>query len=106
MVAKAGRDWLGSLLGIGVFLGGVALLVVTFRLAYDMFAVPPSQALGIQSGKPLNVDTAGSSLAGVFIRILLLMAMALMGSWVANRGIALYASARGIHDHVKHHDAG
>ena len=93
-------------MGIITFLGGVGLLVVTFKLAYDMFAVPPGQALGIQAGKTLSIDTAGSSLAGVCIKILLLMVMALVGSWVANRGIALYASARGNHEHVKQQDSG
>lgn len=104
-MAKHGRDLVGTLLGILVFLGGVALILLTFRLAYDMFTVPPAQAMGVKPGKPINFEAAGVSLATIFVRILLLIVMALMGSWIANRGVHLYAGARGHHDRPKSHDS-
>lgn len=81
------------MLGIFVFLGGVALLVFTFKLAYDMFAVPPQDVLGIKPKQPLDLGVAGSSFAGVIIRVLLLAVMGLMGSLIANRGISLFAGS-------------
>ncbi len=92
------RDWFGSLIGIMVFLGGVSLLAMTFKLAFEMFTVPKETALNIQvkpGGKgELDFVTAGNSLGTILVRILLLVVMALVGSWISNRGITLYASSR------------
>jgi hypothetical protein len=96
-VAKAERprrDIPGSLLGILTFLGGVALLLLTFRLAYDLFTVPPQDALGLRGAKELNAAAAGNSLSTILIRILLLFVMGFVGSMVANRGITLYSASR------------
>ncbi len=88
-------DGLGKALGILTFLGGVALLVITFRLAYDMFMVPPEQALHLEKGKVLDVAVAGQSFGVLLLRVLLLIVMGLMGSLVANRGIKLYSDCLG-----------
>jgi hypothetical protein len=88
------RDMFGTLFGLLVFCGGVALLLLTFRLAYDLFMVPPASALGIEHGKPLDVGKAGDSAAVLILRIILLLIMAFVGSQVANRGISLYADSR------------
>ena len=96
-VAKADRprrDLPGSLLGILTFLGGVGLLLLTFRLAYDLFTVPPTDALGLRGAKELNVATAGNSVTALLMRILLLFVMGFVGSMVANRGISLYTASR------------
>ena len=90
------RDFFGSFIGILAFLGGMALLVLVFKLAYEMFNTPPAKSLGIEAGKKLDLNSGVSSLFGVFIRILLLLVMGLVGSWIANRGISLYTQARGI----------
>ena len=90
------RDFFGSFIGILVFLGGVALLVLVFRLAYGMFNTPPAKALNIEPGKKMDLNSGISSLFMVLIRILLLLVMGMVGSWVANRGISLYTQARGI----------
>ena len=90
------RDFVGSFVGICVFLGGIGLLLFVFRLALDMFSIPERTALGIEHGKKLDLATAGTSLTSIIIRIMLLMLMALVGSWVANRGISLYTHSRGI----------
>ncbi|MGV3617758.1 MAG: hypothetical protein ACO1SV_20730 [Fimbriimonas sp.] len=88
------RDIPGSLLGILTFLGGVALLLLTFRLAYDLFTVPPQDALGLRGAKELDPAAAGNSLTAIVIRILLLFVMGFVGSMIANRGISLYSASR------------
>ena len=77
-----------------VFLTGVGLLLVTFRLAYGMFTVPHDQALGLQKGKAVDLAVAGESFAGLIVRVLLLLVMGAVSSMVANRGIKLYVESR------------
>jgi hypothetical protein len=89
------RDVIGSVLGILVFLGGVALLIVTFRLAFDMFRVPPQTVLSGKPGQPLNLQLAGTTFVGVILRILLLLVMGFVSSLIANRGIHLYTHSHG-----------
>jgi len=98
---KTHRDFFGSFIGILAFLGGVALLLLVFKLAYEMFSTPPSTTLGINGSKKLDLNAGISSLFGVMIRILLLLVMGLVGSWIANRGISLYTQARGIKVNVE-----
>ncbi len=92
--ASPHRDFFGTFVGLVVFAGGVALLVFTFRLAYELFLVPPDSALGLDKGKTLDVAKAGDSAALLVLRIILLLIMAFVGSQVANRGISLYADSR------------
>jgi len=99
---KTHRDFFGSVIGILAFLGGVALLLVVFKLAFEMFKTPPAQALGIDS-KKLDLNVGVSSLFGVMIRVLLLLVMGLVGSWIANRGISMYTQARGIKVNLDEH---
>ncbi len=84
----------GGLFGILVFLVGVTLLGITFKLAIDLFVVEPSTLLGIQAGKTLDINNAGTQLIGVVLKILLLLVMATVGGMVANRGIRLYADSK------------
>ncbi len=84
------RNVPGSLLGLSVFLGGIALLGLTFWRAYQMFSVPSDQALGLAEGQAFDVARAGGNAAGILVRIFLLMVMALVGSVIANRGITLF----------------
>ncbi|MBI1755770.1 MAG: hypothetical protein HY248_00230 [Fimbriimonas ginsengisoli] len=90
------RDLFGSILGILVFLGGVALLLITFREAYRMFSVPAGDALGVHAGATVDLNRAGSTFVGLIVRILLLVVMAIVSSLIANRGIQLYASSRAL----------
>lgn len=89
------RDVVGSILGILVFLGGIALLVFTFKTAWEMFSVPPHEALNLKPGQPINVNNVGPTLIGQVMRVILLLVMAVVGSLVANRGVHLYYSGRG-----------
>ncbi len=85
------RDILGSLMGILVFLGGVGLLVLTFKLAYSLYNIPPAQALKLNGSKAIDFASTGSSLVGILIKTILLMIMGFVSSLVAKRGIHLYS---------------
>ncbi len=89
------RDWLGSLVGLAVFLGGIALILLVFRLAYDMYQVPPKVRLNIQAGKPIDVADTVNAFIGIVVRIIFMLFMAAAGSMIANRGIFLYSKSRG-----------
>ena len=95
--AHGKREPVGSVLGLLTFLGGIGLLLLTFRLAYEMFEIPPSDALNIGQAKVLNPATVGNSLTVIIVRILLLLIMGVVGSLIANRGITLFTHSRGIH---------
>ena len=91
---KHHRDWLGTAIGLAVFLGGVYLLYTVFILAKDMFLVPPRVALGVTPGKPIDVDQTGNGAVSIVLRFFLLLLMAGTGSLIANRGILLYSRSR------------
>lgn len=87
-------DWLGGLVGILTFLGGIVLLLLTFRLAFEMFSIPPERALNVNRETPVDLARTGETFVGIIGRILLLLVMAAVGSIIANRGIKLYAESR------------
>ncbi len=89
------RDWVGSSIGLLVFLGGVALLVLVFQLAYNMFQTPPTVALDIQGGKTLDLGKASDRASAILVKVILLIIMAVAGSLIANRGILMYARSAG-----------
>ena len=79
-------DAAGKTLGIAVFLLGVALLVVVFGLAYrDLIAVEDAFTFSRLLSLP----------ATLFFKAALLLIMGIVGSAVANKGIAFYQAARG-----------
>ncbi len=86
------RDWLGSIGGLIIFVAGISLLSLVFKLAFEMFQTPPRLALKIESGKPFDISGVGDALFGVIIKIALLFVMSIIGSVICNRGIHLYAS--------------
>ncbi len=81
------------MLGLLTFLGGVALLLFVFRLALDVFTVAPSQAIGAKPGESLDVNVALNNLAGVGIRVVMLLVMAVLGGLVAKWGIRMYGES-------------
>lgn len=89
------RNVTGQIVGILTFLGGVALLLLTFRLSYDLFQTPPSVALGLQPGEPVDLNRAGASGILLFVRVLTLLVMCIVSSVICNRGIRLYQAAVG-----------
>jgi hypothetical protein len=85
-------DLFGRILGILVFLGGVALLVLVFKDAHTMFT---SDSMGLQAGaagKPAvgATNQLGASAVRMFAGLGLLLLMMIAGSLVANKGINLY----------------
>jgi hypothetical protein len=88
-------DWTGGITGILVFLGGIVLLLWTFKLAFDMFSIPPNEALQVGNKAPVELGKTAESFVRVVERILLLLVMSAVGSMIANRGIKLYAESRG-----------
>lgn len=86
--SKAGS----TLVGLLVFLGGVALIVFAFKLAFDIFAVPPPIRMEAVPGKPIDMGQAADTLSSVLIKVVLLVVMAGFGSMIANRGIKMYAA--------------
>lgn len=87
------RSGTGMVLGVIVFLAGVGLLLLTFKLAYDMFTTPPVEAL--QIGKDsIDFSKVGPNLIGIVVKVLLLIVMGVMGSLVANRGVTLFTGSR------------
>lgn len=87
---SAAAGWLGFL----VLAGGLAILVATFQQAWDLYHTPPKAALGLEGGKPITLEDTAPAAIGVLIRILLLVAMALIGSLISARGIQLLTAPK------------
>jgi hypothetical protein len=78
-------------------LGGIALLGLTFKIAYELFRIPAEQALNIVPKKALDINVVAPSFGWIIVRIILLIVMALVGSLIANRGIKLFTESRHHH---------
>ncbi|HZT41463.1 MAG TPA: hypothetical protein VFA07_04715 [Chthonomonadaceae bacterium] len=87
-------DWIGKIVGMLVFLLGVALLGFVFHWAFDLFNKTPSAALGLHfTGDPKKdpaLAAIGSQFAWLLFRIAFLFIMSLAASLIANKGINLY----------------
>lgn len=81
-----------TLVGLLVFLAGIALIAFAFKLAFDIFVVPPPIRMEAVEGKPIDIGQAADTLSSVVIKVILLVVMAGFGSMIANRGIKLYAT--------------
>ncbi len=90
-------DTLGRAVGMLTFLLGVGLLLLVFKIAYELFNLPASEALGMKfTGDPKTDPTLsriGGQFGWVLIRIVYLFLMSIAGSLVSNKGINLYFSA-------------
>lgn len=80
-------------MGLAVFLGGVTLLALTFKLAYDEFNQPQAHTLGLVKGQAIDAAQTGGSFARIVIQLGVLLVMAIVGSMVANKGIGLYSGS-------------
>jgi len=84
-VRPSAADSAGRTLGMAVFLLGVAMLVVVFGLAYrDLIASED----GLTFSRILSLPGA------LVFKGALLLVMSVVASAIANKGIALYQSAR------------
>jgi hypothetical protein len=91
---RAKTDPFGATVGILSFLAGVTLLALTFYAAYQMFTVPPHEAMGIQANKSVDFAKTGDSFIRLLERVVLLVVMAGVASALSNRGVKLYAASR------------
>lgn len=84
-------DWLGIILGLAVFLLGIAILVFTFLQASEFFAQSPDKVV-----KKEDVDVAqvGKNFADVVLQIGKLLVMSGIGSMISSRGVRMYQAAR------------
>jgi hypothetical protein len=88
------RDWLGSLVGLAIVLGGMAILYSVFREALSLFATPPNVAVNVKPDQPIDVKSAYNSIFNVILKVVLLVIMAWLGSVITNRGIFLYSQSK------------
>ena len=97
------NDWFSRILGVLVFLAGISLLVFVFKTAHTMFT---SNTMGLQLAAPkgaqAGIATAalGVSAIKLFIRIILLLLMAFVGSLISSKGISLYFAATKTEKHI------
>ena len=94
VITNAKRDWLGSVIGLTIVCGGLAVLYIVFKEAWLLFKTPPNVALNVQPGKPIDLASAFNAIVGVVVKIILLVIMAWLGSVIANRGIFLYSHSK------------
>jgi len=82
----------GRVLGMIVFLLGIAFLIVVFAIAHRMFAAPISSLVcEAAGGKPsVGASDLASAAVATIVRIGLLFVMTLAGSLIAARGMHLY----------------
>lgn len=80
-------------MGLAVFLGGVGVLALTFKFAFDEFSVPHAEALGLVKGKALDAVGTGGKALDIVIRLGALLIMSIVGSMIANKGIGLYSGS-------------
>lgn len=84
----------GRLLGILVFLVGIAILVVVAVLAYNLFSASTS-SVQVKPGDDGAAASLGASVLRLIYQILLLVVLCIAGSLVAARGLHLYFVASG-----------
>jgi len=88
------RDWLGTLVGLAIVLGGMAIIYSVFREALHLFTTPPTVSLNVKAGQPIELSNAFNSVFGAILKVILLVIMAWLGSVITNRGIFLYSQSR------------
>lgn len=93
-------DLTAKALGLLLFLVGVALLLVSFRVAFDMFDnMARASHVWILSptrpGKEPSGAQIGVGIVVVLLKIALLFAMGFIASLVSTKGISLYSAAAG-----------
>lgn len=89
-----------SIAGLAVFLVGVLLIGFSFKLAYDMFLVPPEVRLGTGPEQTIQIDSLVQGLITVVIKVLLLIVMSGIGSLIATRGIKMYSHRQKTSAHI------
>lgn len=92
----------GRVIGMLVFLLGVGMLILVFKVAYELFTQSPEAALKLKfTGDPKTDPTPakiGTHFGAMLLPALYLFLMSIAGSLIAQKGVNLYFSAsRGKH---------
>ncbi len=90
-----GRLFWGPVIGILAFLGGAALIAFAFQLALQLFNQPPAVVLDVKPESSLNLNQVIQNLGQAVLKVLLLIVLALIGSFACNAGIRLYSHSAG-----------
>lgn len=97
MTAAPRGDIPGRIIGMIVFLLGVALLIWVFYIAYGLFNASPATAMGLHfTGNPKTDPGAaiiGSRFGWLILKVLFLFIMSISGSLTSQKGINLYFSS-------------
>ena len=90
------NDTAGRVVGMVVFLGGIALLVFVAVTAYIFFSSPTAGIIPTPA-KPGVPATAqlGASAMRLILQIMMLILIAVVGSMLSGRGIQLYFASTG-----------
>ncbi len=85
-------DIAARIVGMIVFISGIALLVIVFGIAFKFFSAESNAMQASVNNTTAAPVTAklGQSALSLIIRIGLLIVMALVGSLLASRGIQFY----------------
>lgn len=90
-------DLTGRIVGILVFLLGIGMLVIVFRLAYALFNASPNTLLGLKFTGNAKTDPGiaviGARLGGLLINVLCLFVMSSRSRTRAPTGLLLPESA-------------
>ncbi|MFA4015324.1 MAG: hypothetical protein RUDDFDWM_000404 [Candidatus Fervidibacterota bacterium] len=102
MVSKMkgnGHSTLGSIIGIIVFVIGIALLVASFILTYELFQALEKERLALLQNPTGSEHIAASIISWVLrsiFRLACLFVMGFIGSLIAARGAHIYGASRAI----------
>ena len=87
----------GRIIGMLVFLVGIGLLLLVFKIAYTLFTASPDAALGFHITGDAKVDPGAAKMGQYFgwliVKIMLLFVMSVAASCIGQRGINLYFSS-------------
>ncbi len=93
----AHRDTPGTLAGMLVFLGGIAMVAFAFSIALTTFSASPETTLNLGTSETINLNRTLAAVLVLIAKILLLLVMSITGSVIASRGIRMYASSIRVH---------
>lgn len=93
------HDLLAKVLGLVVFLGGIAVLAFVFMTAYHLFHSPLGAIKTAAPGSSVTpaAQQIGQSALSLLVRIALLIVMTIVGSLIAGRGVQMYFASGDLH---------
>ena len=88
----------GRVVGLLVFLAGVAVLFFVFFSAYEMFMSPATGLIDAARGAngKIDINNLGGAFISVLVKLFLLFIMTYAGSLIASKGIYLFSGSKDI----------